>query len=293
MKRTFSVTAFVVGLVGSTAFGQFNASFNPLQKSTFGSTSTNDKNPVSTKGDDEKTTYDGHWAGFDFGFNALMSAPFERNFANNPYWENNIGFSTQFNFNVYEYKIPFFRQFLGLTTGLGVSVSSYSFRNDNTNYTLQFNSDTTFCGEFKPTIFYNDTVDGRLRSNTLSLGYFTIPLLFEFATKEREKKSFYFAAGVVGGIRFSSSYFQSGRFENGSRFSNTTRAKYNTNLFTLEATVRTGYSWGGIFLSYNLNTLFKENKTIALYPFRAGLVFNVDYTSSEDSDVLIEEIPEY
>jgi hypothetical protein len=293
MKRTFSLTALVVGLLGSTAFGQFKPTFNLATKSTVGSENAINKSRISSKGEDEKTTYDGHWAGFDFGFNTLMSGPFERNFTNNPYWENNIGFSSQFNFNVYEYKIPFFRQFLGLTTGLGVSVSSYSFRNDNTNYTLQFNADTTLCTVFNPAVFYTDTVDGRLRNNALTLGYFTVPLLFEFATKEREKKSFYFAAGVVGGIRFSSTYAQSGRFENGSRFSNTTRAKYNTNLFTLEATVRTGYSWGGIFLSYNLNTLFKENKTIALYPFRAGFVFNVDYESADDDEVLIEEIPEY
>jgi hypothetical protein len=245
----------------------------------------NEPNTETTRhSDDEKVIYDAHWAGFDIGFNTMMSAPFKRDFDSNPYWENNIANSIQFNMGLWEYKIPIVRQYLGITTGLGFSISSYSFKNDAKNYTLQYNSDTTYAQVFSPGILYNDTIDGKLRNNYLTLGYFTVPLLIEFATKEREKKSFYAAAGVVAGIRFTSSYLQSGRYESGDRFYNTIRAKYNTNLLSIEATARFGYDWGGFFASYNLNTLFKEGKTVNVYPFRAGITFNVDYNEISEEE---------
>ena len=172
MKRTFSVTAFVVGLVGSTAFGQFNASFNPLQKSTFGSTSTNDKNPVSTKGDDEKTTYDGHWAGFDFGTLILMSDLLKTDFVANDYWKNNVARSAVFNFNFFDYKFPIIKQYLGLTTGLGWNFTTIGLTK---NYDIAHTSDT---------IFAVVNTSQNYRANTLNVQYITIPLLLEFATKK-------------------------------------------------------------------------------------------------------------
>jgi hypothetical protein len=243
------------------------------------------------QGDDEKVIYDAHWAGFDIGFNTMMSAPFKRDFDANPYWENNIANSIQFNMGIWEYKIPIVRQYLGITTGMGFSISSYSFKNDAMNYTLQYTADTTYAQVFSPGVIYNDTIDGKLRYNNYTLAYFTVPLLLEFASQEREDKSFYFAAGVVAGIRFAGSYTQGGRYENGGRFYNSTRAKYNTNLLTLEATARLGYDWGGLFASYNLNTLFKEGKTVNVYPFRAGITFNVDYNeiSEEEFDFDFEK----
>lgn len=242
------------------------------------------------QGDDEKVIYDAHWAGFDIGFNTMMSAPFKRDFDANPYWENNIANSLQFNMGIWEYKIPIVRQYLGITTGMGFSISSYSFKNDAKNYTLQYTADSTYA-QVLPGVIHTDTIDGKLRNNSFTLAYFTVPLMLEFASQEREKKSFYFAAGVVAGIRFAGNYVQSGRYENGGRFYNSTRAKYNTNLLTIEATARLGYDWGGLFASYNINTLFKEGKTVNVYPFRAGITFNVDYNeiSEEEFDFDFEK----
>ena len=256
-------------------FGQKSSSFIVNEKS---------------QGGDENTIYDAHWAGFDIGFNTMMSAPFKRDFDANPYWENNIANSLQFNMGVWEYKIPIVRQYLGITTGMGFSISSYSFKNDAKNYTLQYTADTTYA-QVLPGVIHTDTIDGKLRNNSFTLAYFTVPLMLEFASQEREKKSFYFAAGVVAGIRFAGNYVQSGRYENGGRFYNSTRAKYNTNLLTIEATARLGYDWGGLFASYNLNNLFKEGKTVNVYPFRAGITFNVDYNeiSEEEFDFDFEK----
>jgi hypothetical protein len=268
MSALFTLASFV-------SFGQKSSSVFVNNKSKSGA---------------EKVIYDAHWAGFDFGFNTMMSAPFKRDFANNPYWENNIANSLQFNIGVWEYKIPIVRQYLGITTGMGFSISSYSFKNDAKNYTLQYTADSTYA-QVLPGVIHTDTIDGKLRNNSFTLAYLTLPLMLEFASQEREKKSFYFAAGVVAGIRFAGNYVQSGRYENGGRFNNTTRAKYNTNLLTFEATARLGYDWGGLFASYNLNTLFKEGKTVNVYPFRAGITFNVDYNeiSEEEFDFDFEK----
>jgi hypothetical protein len=276
MKRIFLPLGILAFFAVHNVVGQSLMESSVDKQRSFSEKSFNPTQKVKTRGDEESTTYDAHWAGFDIGFNTLMSGPFEQSFTNHPYWKNNIAHSIQFNFNLLEYKLPFFKQFLGLTTGLGVSVSNYSFKNDAVNYTLQFNPDSTYASVFNTSAFNNDTVDGLLKRNELTLGYIQIPLLFEFASKNRQEKSFYLSAGVVGGLRFSSVYSQKGKYESGAKFINSTRAKYNTNLLSFEATARFGYSWFGGFLSYNLNTLFKSDKTIAIYPFRAGITLNID-----------------
>ncbi|MEJ6615423.1 MAG: outer membrane beta-barrel protein [Crocinitomicaceae bacterium] len=49
--------------------------------------------------------------------------------------------------------------------------------------------------------------------NKLSAAYLTVPLLFEFNTKAKSSKSFYFAFGVVGGVRIGSTLKRKGEFE--------------------------------------------------------------------------------
>ena len=39
----------------------------------------------------------------------------------------------------------------------------------------------------------------------------------------------------------------------------------------------------GIYASYQLNTLFKNNKTVEVYPFKVGVTFNVDFFVKEKS----------
>ena len=209
--------------------------------------------------------YDAHWAGFDIGTLILMSKGFNSSFENNPYWENNVGRSSSLNLNLFEYKLPIFKQYFGLTTGLGMAVSTIGFKD---NYILQHNQDSVFA--LKDTIqFY--------RMNSLSAGYVTVPLLLEFSSKPKQKKSFYVAAGVVGGLRFASSTTKTGKYANGDRFQNVVRSKYNLNPITLDATMRAGYGGIGVYASYQLTSLFKNNKTVEIFPFKVGLTVNVDF----------------
>jgi TonB family protein len=215
--------------------------------------------------EEERKLYDAHWAGFDIGTLVLMSDLFKTDFAANDYWKNNVARSAVFNFNFFDYKFPIIKQYLGLTTGLGWNFTTIGLTK---NYDIAHTSDT---------IFAVVNTSQNYRANTLNVQYITIPLLFEFATKKEQKKSFYLSAGVIGGVRVFSNTRQTGKFGNGDRFDLNVRSKYNLAPFTLEATVRAGFGPVGLFATYNLNTLFKEGKTVAVYPFRTGITFNVDY----------------
>jgi TonB family protein len=217
--------------------------------------------------------YDAHWAGFDIGTLILMSKGFNSSFENNLYWENNVGKSSSLNLNLFEYKLPIFKQYFGLTTGLGMAVSTIGFRD---NYILQHNQDSVFA--------LKDTTQS-YRMNNLSAGYVTVPLLLEFSSKPKQKKSFYVAAGVVGGLRFASNTTKTGKYENGDRFQNVVRSKYNLNPITLDATLRAGYGGIGVYASYQLTSLFKNNKTVEIFPFKVGLTVNVDFFKKQKSNV--------
>ena len=82
----------------------------------------NSFNEIDEKGD--KPSYEAHWAGMDIGSTILLNADFGTDFSDgtwldNPWWENDIANSTTFSFNMFEYKLPIFKQYLGLTTGFG------------------------------------------------------------------------------------------------------------------------------------------------------------------------------
>ena len=217
----------------------------------------------------ERKYYDGHWAGFDFGTLILMNDLFKTDFSSTPYWKNNVASSSTFSFNFVEFKVPIFKQYIGITTGLGWNISSVGLKN---NYDLMHTDSSVYAVSNSSQSY---------KANTLNAHYLTAPLLLEFSTKMEQKKSFYFAAGVIGGVRIYSNTYQTGKFANGDHFRNYVRSKYNLAPFTLEATARLGYGAFGLFTSYNLTPLFQKDKTVSVYPFRAGFTVNIDYFSGE------------
>lgn len=226
--------------------------------------------PISFDDEDEITKrYDAHWAGFDIGSLILMSNGFNSTFENNPYWENNVVKSSSLNLNLLEYKLPVYKQYFGVTTGLGLAFSTVGFQD---NYVISYNKDTVFA--------VNDTL--QYRNYSLTASYLSVPLLLEFASKAKQKKSFYVAAGVVGGLRIGSYTTKTGKY-NDDLFRTIIRTKYNLNPVTLDATLRAGYGWIGLYASYQLNSLFKNNKTVDIYPFKVGLTFNADFFKKEKS----------
>ena len=231
---------------------------------------------------DDKPSYEAHWAGMDIGSTILMNADFGTDFPgdtwlDNPWWENDIANSTTLSFNMFEYKLPIFKQYLGLTTGFGYRNTNIEFRD---NYRLSYDDQDVTA----QIINLEEENISEIKRNYLSAHYFTVPLLLEFATKVEGKKSFYFNAGVVGGVRFASSTTLKGKYDNGDKFTNVRRAKYNMNPVFLDASFRIGYGAFGLFGTYSLTTMFKKAPyTQAVHPLRVGITWNWHYSGTDKS----------
>lgn len=204
---------------------------------------------------------DAHWAGIDFGFMLLMDENRENSFADNPYWKNDAAKSQVWNLNVFEHKFNFGTPYVGLTTGLGFNFTSVAFKN---NYVIQSTPDSVYAAV--------DSIH-QYSKNKLKASYLTVPLMLEFNTSSDSDRSFYFAAGVVGGVRIASKTKREGEFE-GKEFKEKVKGQYNLNPFKLDAAVRLGYSNWGVFANYSLLPLFDQGKTVDLYPLTFGLSLN-------------------
>ena len=209
----------------------------------------------------EEDRPEAHWSGVDFGFGLNMNNAFGTNFNDNAYWENDPAKSTVWNLNIVEHKFNIAREYFGITTGLGFNFTSVAF---NDNYILNSTSDSLYA--------FSDTVL-TYSKNKLKASYLTVPLLLEFNTNMDADKSFYFATGVVGGIRMTSKIKRKGELD-GKEFVQKEKGTYSLNPFKLDAAIRMGYGSFGVFANYSLLPLFDTKKTVEVYPLTFGLSMN-------------------
>lgn len=212
-------------------------------------------------GKKHKDRGEAHWAGLDFGFTMLMNENFETKFIDHPYWQNDAAKSQVWNLNLLEHKFRIAGDYVGLTTGLGFSFMQVAFKD---NYFLRSTPDTVFA-----TI---DTVYNYSK-NKLRASYLTVPLMLEFNTSSDSDRSFYLAAGVVGGVRIASKVKRKGEFD-GKEFTTKDKGTYGLNSFKVDAAVRLGYGDWGVFANYSLLPLFDSGKTVEAYPLTFGLSLN-------------------
>lgn len=203
----------------------------------------------------------GHYAGFDVYFSQFANENGDVTFDQNPYWEINQMKSFGFNYNMFDLKFPIAGKQLGITTGLGFGYHNYSFRN---NYVLAHTADTIFA--IQDTVF-------DFRTNKLQVASVSIPLLLDYSFGKNFEKSYYMAVGVIGTYNYGTKQTLTGTYANEDQFVNSTISAFNMNRWTLDATTRIGYGHFGMFISYQLNSMFKTGHTVAVYPFRIG--FNV------------------
>ena len=209
-----------------------------------------------------------HFAGFDIGFgNLMMDNP-----SDYPYWNVSDLNVWNFGFNLFEYKIPIFKQYLGLTTGAGLNFTNI----DLGQYDLIHTS--SVIGGAVDTVF---AIEGwnnlPYKQNNLSYGAITIPLLFEVCTKAASKNSFYLNLGAVGYWNFGGTWGTRGKYSNGDRFQNTVNSRFQMLPFGAYATARMGFDHYGLFVNYNLTPIFKKSATAPLYPLTFGITYNFDY----------------
>lgn len=210
---------------------------------------------------DKSYSHDGRWAGIDFGAMMLMNGNFESSFPNDKQWENDAARSLMWNFNIMDYRFNLYKEYVGITTGLGFNITQVGFKN---NYLLQENADSLWVTM--------DTVTS-YRRNKLRATYLQVPLLLEFNTNEDADKAFYFAAGVVGGLRIGSSLRRRTE-DDGSNTKVKIKGTYGLNPFKVDATVRLGYGDWGAFANYSLTEMFDTAKTTEVYPLSFGISYN-------------------
>ena len=219
---------------------------------------------------DEKNLYNAQWQGLDIGFISTNKSA---------QWSNKVIQSTSLGINIFEYKIPLFKQYIGITTGFGFNIKTYTFGDA---YSF-LSSDSTIDLVTGNPLLYD--INSTVKYSTLNLGFFQIPLLLDFSTKKSQKKSISLAVGVVGGIRLFTNHRLQGKYSNGDKFNNVIRDNkyFHTNLLSLDGMVRLAYGPIGLFGTYSLNGLFKKDAVEKISPISIGLSFNVQKTGSKKS----------
>ena len=247
-----------------------NLSFSQKIKTTLNSR-------VDSTTSDEKNLYNAQWQGFDIGFMSTNKSA---------QWSNNVLQSTSLGINIFEYKIPLFKQYIGITTGLGFNFKTYTFGDD---YSFMSTDSTIDLVTGNPSLY---DASATVKYSTLNQGFFQIPLLLDFSTKKSQKKSISLAVGVVGGIRLFTNHRLQGKYSNGDKFNNIIRDNkyFHTNLLSLDGIVRVAYGPIGLFATYSLNGLFKKDAVEKISPICIGVSFNVLKTGSKKNQEDNEDI---
>ncbi len=203
-----------------------------------------------------KLTY---WNGIDLGFNSYVDADFNYDLGEeNEMFELDEFASRTISLNFGETKLRLIKDYVGITTGLGVQYNSYKFKND---YTFFKSRDTL-------TAFVDSTIS--LKKNKLRTGWVNVPLLLEFNTSLSQSNNVHLAAGVVGGWNFGNMYKQKLK-RDGEREKRKVKDEWHVNDFKLEAMVRLGYKSFNLFATYQVTELFDTDKALALHPVTVGL----------------------
>ena len=247
-----------------------NLSFSQKIKTTLNSR-------VDSTTSDEKNLYNAQWQGMDFGFISTNKSE---------QWSNKVIQSSSIGLNLFEHKIPLFKQYIGITTGLGFNFKTYTFGDD---YSFMSTDSTIDLVTGNPLLY---DINSTVKYSTLNLGFFQIPLLLDFSTKKSQKKSISLAAGVVGGIRLFTNHRLQGKYSNGDKFNNviSDNKYFHTNLLSLDGIVRVAYGPIGLFGTYSLNGLFKKDAVEKISPISIGLSFNVQKTGSKKKSKDNEDI---
>ena len=217
------------------------------------------------RGDDDERgdrTREGHWAGFGINTNGFLNA--DGKIATGDaagFLELDHARSIGFNFNLVEKRFPIFREYVGLTTGLGIQWNRFALKN---NVDVMVSADSTYGVE-------NTTVD--YKKNVLRSTYLQIPLLLEITTNKDNDKAWHISAGVVGGIRIGSSLKT--KWEDAGK-TNIDRVKsnYNLNPFEAHATAIVGYGDISLYVNYGLTQVFEKDKGPNYAPVSAGILVN-------------------
>ena len=210
--------------------------------------------------EEKKSKFEGHWAGFEFGFIGLTA---DKNFINGDYAYSNRPFrSWNFGINLIPVNIPLIAENFGIVTGIGMGWKNYHFANQ---YLLTTDEQgVSFEAPANP--------DSKITRNRLSTFYLSMPLAFELQFPIRHHKDkFFLQLGGYGNLKLDSDY----RYEietNGV----TEEKKLDGDFYLADLeyglTARVGFDNLNLFANYSMNELFRNNSGPAVHPVTVGIM---------------------
>jgi hypothetical protein len=205
-----------------------------------------------------------HWAGVDLGFNGYFSDGTSTDIPDGyNFLELKSGQSLALGINIWKWDLSLYHRYVMLTTGIGLTFNNYRFRSDKT--LLADTNLVVAAYDYKETgelIAYN--------KNKLAVSYITVPVLLQFNTHSRLKKSFHVAAGLTFSYKYGS-HLKLVYDDNGDKQKTKRKDEFNIEPFRYDATVRIGFRNYTLFGSYAMSELFKNGRGPTLHPFTAGI----------------------
>ncbi len=200
----------------------------------------------------------GHWGGMDFGFTSLLNSTQSTSFGKQSFLENDPSKSFYISLNLIEHKFPIIANYIGLTTGLGFDWKKIGIKN---NLKLNYNADSVWTVK---------DVNYNYDKNVLRATYLNIPIFLEFNTNANPKKSWFFMFGIVGGMRIGSKFIQQLEDQQND-INNKIKGDYALNPYKLDASVRLGFKYVGLFTNFSLIPMFDTKRVEKAFPLTFGL----------------------
>lgn len=192
--------------------------------------------------------FEGHWHGFEFGFNGLIDANNKMPASDAPF-AINMARSWTFGLNLFQKDIPLIKDNFGLIGGLGMQWRNYHFENNVKPEKVD--------GE----LVWNTIEDPEFTKNRLQATYLTGVVAMEFQTPVgRGDNEFFVMAGAFGNFRMGSNLKQRWNDEDGDKKKDKVKGDYYLNDLEYGLTGRIGIGKLNFFANYSLSPLFKEDK---------------------------------
>lgn len=204
-----------------------------------------------------------HWGGIDIGVNMLRTPDGKIGVdeAENGWLLLDYARSMSWRFNVLEEKIRLVKDYAGILVGAGLTYNSYGLKN---------NVDVLKDDSLGTIGVYRNPDELEYTKNKLRASYVNVPVMLEFNTSEDPDKAFHIAAGVVGGWRMGA--MSKKKFEqNGEEQRLRRKSDFNFSDWSLDASVRVGFSDVTLWANYGLTPVFLKDKGPEVYNLSVGV----------------------
>ena len=199
-----------------------------------------------------------YWSGLSYGSNGMLNET--GGFTNETdasYLKFDYVKSYEVQFNVLEKRFPVYKNYIGVSTGLGFKWNRFTL--DNNSIDVNYND----------TVLYSTPSNSAYKRSTLRSAYIQAPLLLELCSNKDPHKAWHLSLGLVGGLRIASSW----RTKVGNDVTNT-KGDFNFRPFTAHAVAILGYDKLSLYVNYGLSNVFEKNSAPETKMVSAGVIMH-------------------